>query len=546
MLDVPLGDMNGLLIFIVIVSFGACAIVILTLLKKLKHNFGLLQELKGRIQAQEAELNEKESQLADIRRDVKDKDTAKQELVHNLASRVSLINGSLEGVLDNKDLDLPLIVRAPIDAAKANTRQLFSEIRQLIDVNAQGRGELVLKKEKVLAVQFFKEVVNEISHQLEQRGVEVSYRSIIPENLAVELDAFRVERLFLKILSEIACESGKCSVEIDAKTSENQDSIRFDFKFQREELSIREGIDDIGLFSKSKAEIHLLSLEWEEEWSDKVYILSIKFGGYIDHINSQSEPASSTKIDPLLQTANVLVVEDFAQMRKFITKLLCKKYKVLEAHNGLEALEILETTRIDLVISDLMMPGMNGIELLRVMKAHEDWKKLPFVMLTAKDDDTSKLGALKSGLDDYVIKPFQSAELMARVYNILNRRNQPGELDALTTELSFNQEFMLSISTIVDERLADPVFGVDDLVDQSNLSKRSLYRRLKDETGFTPSQYIKERRLLRARECLRNRSFATVAEVGHAVGYNSSRLFSEQFYQRFGKKPSDFMAKATG
>lgn len=535
-------------VFFLVIPLVICLILVIWLWKMRRRNLHVIEELTSNIQTQRAELRERESQLADIRSDVKAKETSRRELVHNLASRVSLVNGSLEDLIDDEDLDLPEVLKGPIETASLNSRRLFAEIRQLIDSNAQERGEFTLKTEKVYADKFFKQVIDEISHQFGQKGLDVSYSHSLKKGLIVEIDTFRVEKLFLRLLSEGMDEFEGCRVNIHAQTSEDSHHIQFNLEYQFDgQVQHLNSYDQAGSFPQSKFEMRFLSLVWEEHKAIGCHTMSIRFESAVGNIDALGVGTDSHgKSDPLLHIANVLVVEDFAQMRKFITKLLGKKYKVLEAHNGLEALEILETRKIDLVISDLMMPGMNGIKLLEVMKAHDDWNAIPFIMLTAKDDDTSKLTALKNGLDDYVIKPFQSAELLARVHNILNRRIQLGDSTEPPKELSFNEEFMLAISVIVDERLADSDFGVDALVDQSNLSKRSLYRRLKDETGFTPSQYIKERRLLKARECFRNRKFSTVAEVGHAVGYNSSRLFSEQFYQRFGKKPSDFMMKVSG
>lgn len=219
--------------------------------------------------------------------------------------------------------------------------------------------------------------------------------------------------------------------------------------------------------------------------------------------------------------------------------------KVLEAPNGNKALAVLEHKKVDLVLSDVMMPEVDGFELLAIVKAKASWKTIPFIMITAKSDLESKLAALQEGVDDYIQKPFVASELIARIQNVLDNvqlrkeETEPGTT-MLPAEKADDQLIGKAKKTVLENAHLDD-FNVLLLAQELSMSERTLYRALKTSTGLTPNNFIKEVKLKRARTLLEQETYRSVAEVARAAGFKTRSNFTTQFVQRFGKKPSDYL-----
>lgn len=238
----------------------------------------------------------------------------------------------------------------------------------------------------------------------------------------------------------------------------------------------------------------------------------------------------------------ILIVEDHVDMQAFIKRILERHFELLEAANGEEALNLLSEAKVDLVVSDVMMPKMDGFELLEVVKKEEALNGLSMIMLTARAAEEDKLFALTMGVDDYLTKPFSAAELLARIKNILeNRMNRLGveEPDEI---LSADEKFVREIKGLVHENIAERILNVAYLASEMALSERQLLRRLKSATGLTPIQFIREVRLLQAKGILERKATRTVAEVSYAVGFDTTFYFTSQFAARFGKNPSEYLS----
>ncbi len=248
----------------------------------------------------------------------------------------------------------------------------------------------------------------------------------------------------------------------------------------------------------------------------------------------------------------ILIVEDNPDLREYLQFLL-SDYQVITAENGQAGLDCLQqTASCQLIISDLMMPVMDGYEFLENIKSDDRWRHIPTIMLTAKVNARAKLKALRIGVDDYLTKPFQEDELKARIKNLL--RNYQERM-ALFSEIKKEQtennepdppvianvdaEWLMEVETVFTDHLSDSRLSVDFASNMLNLSERQFHRRLKQLTGLTPNQYIQEMRLQRAKDFLINGEFSTVKEVVSAIGLNDVRYFSKIFEKHFGAKPSE-------
>ena len=249
---------------------------------------------------------------------------------------------------------------------------------------------------------------------------------------------------------------------------------------------------------------------------------------------------------------NILVVEDNADMRGYIRSILRDYYNVLEACNGAEAIEILNRQSIDFIVSDLMMPVMDGIELSRRVKETFANSHIPFLMLTAKTSPEARLESYRTGVDEYLLKPFDETLLLTRIENILeNRRRYQRQFRANMDvevlnieEESGDKKFINQVMEVVKEHYKNPYFEVSDFSEAVGVSKSLLNKKLQSLIGQSAGQFIRNYRLNTARELiLKNRETKqmNIAEIAYEVGFNDPKYFARCFSKQFNMKPSDLM-----
>jgi DNA-binding response OmpR family regulator len=244
----------------------------------------------------------------------------------------------------------------------------------------------------------------------------------------------------------------------------------------------------------------------------------------------------------------VLVVEDNTDLREFIsTTLQSYNYAVLVASDGEEALQLALKFVPNLVLSDLMMPRMNGIELTRKIKEDERISHIPVVLLTAKNESQSRIDGLKTGADDYLTKPFSPDELLVRISNLIDQRKKLAikfreRILVSTTPsiaLSLDEKFVQKAKNVVENYLGDFDFTVEQMAEEMNLSRTQLLRKLKALTGLSPNDFIKDLRLKRAAEMI-SQKVDSITQIGYTVGFNDQSYFTKCFKKHFGVTPSDY------
>ena len=242
----------------------------------------------------------------------------------------------------------------------------------------------------------------------------------------------------------------------------------------------------------------------------------------------------------------VLVVEDNEDARRYIRSRLETEYEIVEAATGRQALSLAQDRIPELVVSDVMMPEMNGYELCRRLKADERTSHIPIILLTALGDRSDKIEGLQTGADDYLVKPFDAKELLTRVTNLIQMRERlrekfgqgvvlkPGEI----VVASMDDAFLKKVLLIVEKHLADEGFNVEDLAAEVAMSRSQLHRKLKALTNRTPHDLIWYMRLHRAMDLLQQNA-GTVSEVAFSVGFASVAHFTKRFHDQFGIVPTD-------
>jgi DNA-binding response OmpR family regulator len=246
----------------------------------------------------------------------------------------------------------------------------------------------------------------------------------------------------------------------------------------------------------------------------------------------------------------VLVVEDNIALRRYVRDLLAPAYRVLEAGNGREGLEHAQASLPDLIVADVMMPRMDGFEMVQALRQQPSTECIPVVMLTARTGDEAHAQGLDEGADAYLTKPFDAPVLIAQIERLLSARKQlrrrlREEIEEEASSQMPNPAgdgppaFDEQVRRAVREHLADPDFSVADLAEEVALSRSHLTDKVKDTLGQTPTALLRSMRLERGAELLASET-GTVTEVAYAVGFNSLSYFSRCFKEEYGVPPSSY------
>jgi DNA-binding response OmpR family regulator/two-component sensor histidine kinase len=257
--------------------------------------------------------------------------------------------------------------------------------------------------------------------------------------------------------------------------------------------------------------------------------------------DSHSSPSS-----PL--TSHLLIVDDSDDMLEFLFGSLNQQYQIATAHDGIEALDQLSKQSFDLIISDWMMPRMDGAEFCKQVRSNPQTSHIPFILLTAKTDDQSKVEGMDVGADAYIEKPFSPQYLEACIRNIITLRRKliekfSSEPTASITEIASNptdDKFLTQMNKIIEENIANSDLSVNFLAAELGISRSGLFAKIKTLADVTPNEMIQIIRLKRAARLLREGKYL-VSEVGYMVGFSNPSYFTKCFQKQFGIKPGDYI-----
>lgn len=280
-----------------------------------------------------------------------------------------------------------------------------------------------------------------------------------------------------------------------------------------------------------------------------------------DSLNLLIHSNEDMKAEPIVSTAegfdaeklygkgcSILLVEDNTDLRSVVARLLSRYYRVLTAENGKEALEILHCETVDLVLSDVMMPEMDGFELCRSIKSDIVISHIPVILLTAKIMEGDRVTGYDVGAASYITKPFSPSLLFSRVSSIFKNReilrqhylqHEPTAVD-MSGFTSIDEDFLKKVKAMVVDNLADGDFDLEQFAVEMGMSKSTLYRKVKDITGLTPMEFVRSIRLKCSCEMLKEKQ-TNISDVAYAVGFSDPKYFSKCFKKEYGMTPNDFI-----
>lgn len=266
----------------------------------------------------------------------------------------------------------------------------------------------------------------------------------------------------------------------------------------------------------------------------------------LDTIQEDFIPAEQKKKD-----SSLLLIEDNEELLLLMVKLLSRDYNVFTAKNGMEGVKIINEQEINLVVSDIMMPEMDGNEFCKYVKNNLEISHIPIILLTAKDSEDDKIESYESGADSYINKPFNLSVLKANIKSLIRSREKLAQKfkKQLVPEIkslnytSVDEKFLQKAIDCVNHHLDDPIFDQQKFTDEMGSSKSTLYKKLKYLTGLNTSAFINNIRLKAACKIIQDKKRIRISELAYAVGYNDPKYFSNCFKKEFGMNPTQYLEK---
>ena len=541
------------------------------------------RDLERRVEARTAELVASKAEVEAQADRLQEMDRLKTRFFanvsHEFRTPLTLLLGPIEDARAGRYGDLDPGLEAQLPVMERNARRLLALINQLLDLAKLEAGGLDLDRRPADLADLARGVVATFASRAERGGVALLLDG--PTALAAELDAPKVEGVLTNLLANALAftePGGKVRVGLEARGGEAVLTVEdtgvgiaaeslphvFD-RFRQVDGSATRTHEGTGIglaLAKELVEMHggTIAVESAVGFGTRFTVrLPRGAGGAVGPAEAEVVVAAPDDLGgdgtapapPGDDRPVVLVVEDNADLRAFVRGHLADRYRVVEAPDGAAGLEAARAHAPALVLSDVMMPEMDGVALTRALKADASLSDVPVVLLTARADEASVLGGLEAGADDYLAKPFSPAELRARVDNAVAARRQMRERysdevvvgPSRVVVPSAEAAFLEAVRDAAEAHLGDDAFGVERLAEAVGLSRRQLTRRLKDALGTAPGAFLRELRLARAAQLL-GQGAGTVAEVAYAVGYRDPEHFSKQFRKAFGVTPSAYVEQA--
>ena len=389
------------------------------------------------------------------------------------------------------------------------------------------------------------------------------------EKVYVQMDAIKLESVLDNLLSnavKYTPEGGTVSLSLEMFEERNEVCISvsdtgigipnqdqpyiFQRFFQSPKTAGKKEGTGIGLYLvKTYTELHGGSVKLiSEEDTGTSVTLTLPVAGKVQ--TERMEPADSSP-DALMPDAPlILIVDDNDEVAEFIHQILHSKYRCRVAENGKTALELAMEMLPDLIISDVMMPIMDGLEMVRRLKKHVPTSTIPVILLTAKSDKETELESIQLHIDAFIAKPFEPDILLLRVEQLLSTKQTheaKARMEVLATPkeieaVSYDEKFLANVTRLIEEHISDSELNVNALCDWTATNNKQMYRKLKQLTGMTPVEYVKSIRMKKAAMLLQQKKF-TVAEVMYMVGFSNHSYFSKCFQAEFGLTPKQYAAE---
>ena len=510
---------------------------------------------------------------------------------HDLRTPLTLITQPLENILKNFNIKSEL--KNQLLTINRSAKRLKYRVEQLLDIRKFETGNLEPKLKAVEIVEFIRNEVAHFELAFRNKGLNIIFNSS-EKRIETLIDNEILEKVLFNLLSNALkhTKKGGISIIINRKAANSLNHLPLK---PGNNFYLMIEVQDSGLgMTKEKTKIIFERFYQDPEDSGKGYGIGLSHtrdlleahDGHIEvfskkgkgtnfvfyipltssvikeeplvdviverenQIQLQDSALESTQIEKqseFSETKSVLLAEDNNDLRTYMKSILEKNYKIFEAVDGEEGLSIAMVESPDIIVSDIMMPKMNGIEFCSQIKSNIETSHIPVILLTAKVDAETRFKSIETGADDYIPKPFEIEYLCLRIKNILQSREHLRDLfqknillePSTVTVTSTDEIFLKKLMETIEEGIPDSEFSIQSMEEILGMSHTNFYRKIKQLTGQSGKELLQNMRLQRAKQLISQKKLR-ISEVAYMTGFTNPKYFSNCFKQKYGMSPSEY------
>jgi len=566
---------GGLIILLLIVG------LLIVVYKSLRSKNSLNRELSR----QKEQLEEQRDQLIELSHQLEEATHAKlvffTNISHDFRTPLTLVADPVEQLLADPSLEGDR--RRMLLLVQRNVQILLRLVNQILDFRRYETGKMEFTPVPLDLLQCFVGWNDSFQAAARRKHIHFSFDSVPDTDYHTQADAEKLERIYFNLLAnafKFTPENGKVTVRLAALQKDGVPFFRFTVANTGSLISaehIRSIFDrfykidrhhtgsGIGLaLVKAFVEIHGGSISVESDkrlgtvFTVDLPVRTCEEGACV--VTAPMEESAPDRVDSLLREdeaenlndpskPSVLVIDDNADIRAYVHTLLNSEYSIIEAADGTEGIRKAMKYVPDVIISDVMMPGIDGIECCRRLKGELQTCHIPVILLTACSLDEQRIQGYAGGADSYISKPFSSQLLLTRIRNLIESRQRMkqffGDRQTLAKEdiCDMDKDFVERFKSLIEVKMGDSELNVEDLGKEMGLSRVQLYRKIKSLTNYAPNELLRMARLKKAASLLAS-SDMTIAEVGYEVGFTSPSYFAKCYKEQFGESPTEFLKRS--
>jgi|GEM_PF-73983 len=500
-------------------------------------------------------------------------------ITHEFKTPITLIMGPIQRMLHTSTEPS---MTSQLQLVERNSKQLLSLVNQLMDFRKVDAGAMIMNKSQGNIVDLTREILIPFGDMVEKRGVQCSLSTCL-SNPVMLFDADKIGKIYTNLLSnaiKFTPDNGNITIRLSEVEKSGTPWLRltvsdtgtgipeeefekifdrfYQIKGQQVYQTAGQSGTGIGLYlCRELAALHGGTIyAMNNRVGGARFVLEIPVERSVQDGSEQSvEPEKNAQaLENDLQVGFsenkpvLLMVEDNPDMRQFVRSFMEDEFNILEASDGVEAWELTQKFLPDFIVSDVMMPKMDGNKFCRLVKSNLSTSHIPVILLTALSSVEKQLEGLESGADDFVSKPFEEKVLIARVRNILESRNRLHEQfkDNMSTSMlnmeddSPDKRLLDKALKILQDNFQNPDFDVTELIQELGISRSLLHKKLDTLVGQSASRFIRGFRLAKAKEMLEKAGGRNISEIAYAVGFNDPKYFTRCFTKHFGVNPSSW------
>lgn len=550
---------------------------------KLEKQKNLLEEQKEKLEKQKNLLEEQKNQMEKLSQEVKAATHAKlvffTNVSHDFRTPLTLIADPIEVLL--KDESMSDSSKKLLELIKKNVHILLRLMNQILDFRKVENGRMKMHLSPINLLENIRDWNDAFRMALLKKHIKFSLEAKPDTDFQLTADEEKMECIYFNLLSnaiKYTPENGEIAIRLTADNSQytltvynsgsripaTDTEVIFERFYQ---INGHQAGTGIGLaLVRAFVEMHGGNIYAHSDNKGTYFVVNLP-QNTLPNMNAtpielpleeENEEVSAELIDAELDNqteepmdadaATVLVIDDNADIRTYIKSFLSKDYRVLQADNGINGLKMAMKYVPDVIISDVMMPEMDGTECCRRLKSEMQTSHIPVILLTACDLDEQRIEGYDGGADSYISKPFNSQLLTARVRNLISNRKllrkffseeQPLEKVAAN---ALDKDFLTRFKMLVEEQMKNSELNVEDLGREMGMSRVQLYRKLKSLTNYSPNELLRQMRLKKAASLLAS-SDLSITEIAYEVGFSSPSYFTKCYKEQFGESPTDFLKR---